>query len=369
MLAESMKAVVGQEQRSSRDAWAFYSSFCQHYPAFRPSVSLETYGCLLAVALSLISNRERCPEDVAQANKALQALVANANKDEYRLLLAPIAKEIQAPEWNRSVSALKALYLLLQGDRKLTAARRQYLDELKDSIVGSLVQNFSRSLATTLNTVMAAERAEVCTWNLQVFVLFYTKAELFTWKTHELAHIFIGFQPLIAAAAHWRDHFFSVSQLHQVWMLSYTLVLRIVRHHFASLVNGTPHIIQATNALLRLLVVASTDKDMHAHSFDASHCVEWSSNLARLYGYMKEHDAQLRKHVVYLMLTYLASVTRDNLSVGLQQKLRPGVFSLLDICSTYEKEQLYAALDSTGKSLLKSLDTNYKLTHRYGGKV
>ncbi|KAF1320383.1 hypothetical protein FI667_g12447, partial [Globisporangium splendens] len=373
VLTESMKAVVGQEQRSSRDAWAFYSSFCQHYPAFRPSVSLETYGCLLAVALSLVSNRERCPEDVAQANKALQALVANANKDEYRLLLATVAKEIQAPEWNRSVSALKALYLLLQGDRKLTASRRQHLDELKESIVGSLVQNFSRSLATTLasesDAAMASERAELCTWNLQVFVLFYTKAELFTWKTHELAHIFIGFQPLIATAAHWRDHFFSASQLHQVWMLSYTLVLRIVRHHFASLVNGTPHMIQATNALLRLLVVASTDEGMHARGFDASHCVEWSSNLARLYGYMKEHDAQLRKHVVYLMLTYLSSVTRDNLSVSLQQKLRPGVFSLLDICSTYEKEQLYAALDSTGKSLLKSLDTNYKLTHRYGGKV
>ncbi|KAF1320339.1 Nucleolar 27s pre-rrna processing, urb2/npa2, c-terminal, partial [Globisporangium splendens] len=370
VLTESMKAVVGQEQRSSRDAWAFYSSFCQHYPAFLPSVSLETYGCLLVVALSLVLNRERCPEDVAQANKAL---VANANKDEYRLLLATVAKEIQAPEWNRSVSALKALYLLLQGDRKLTASRRQHLDELKESIVGSLVQNFSRSLATTLasesDAAMASERAELCTWNLQVFVLFYTKAELFTWKTHELAHIFIGFQPLIATAAHWRDHFFSASQLHQVWMLSYTLVLRIVRHHFASLVNGTPHMIQATNALLRLLVVASTDEGMHARGFDASHCVEWSSNLVRLYGYMKEHDAQLRKHVVYLMLTYLSSVTRDNLSVSLQQKLRPGVFSLLDICSTYEKEQLYAALDSTGKSLLESLDMSYKLTHRYGDKV
>lgn len=377
VLAEAMKAVVRTEQSASpsRDAWLFYVNFCHHYPTFRPSVSLGTFGCLLAVALSLVSNRELPPVEAKQASKALQALVLNANKEEYRLLLSTVTKEIQAPEFNRPVSALKALYLLLQGERKLSAARRQHLNEHKDSIVGALIQNFSRSLAATRRETDASksERAELCTWNLQVFVLFFGKAELFTWKTHELAHIFIGFQPLLVATSHWHVQLFSANQIHQIWMLSYTLLLRIVRHHFASLVNGIPHIIQATNALLQLLVLASKQDTSSSSSpsgrIQTSHFVEWSSNLARLYGYMKEHDSQLRKHVVYLMLTYLLSVTRDNLSVGLQQKLRPGVFSLLDICSTYEKEQLYAALDSTGKSLLKSLDNNYKLTHRYAGKV
>lgn len=369
-LAKSMQVVVSDGDARTREAWLFYVNFCHHFVAFRPSVTVETYGCLLAVALSLVSKTGLSALEAKQAYKALQALVLNSNKDEYRLLLSTLSKEVCAPESPRAVSALKALCLLLQGERKLSAARREYLNQHKDAIVAALIQNFSRSLALLSgeSSKSKSEKAELCTWNLQVFVLFYGKAELFTWKTHELAHIFIGFQPLLVATSQWKtSSIFAADQVHQIWMLSYTLMLRIVRHHFASLVNGTPHIIQATNALLELLVVAS--KEGEASGFHATQFVEWSSNLARLYGYMKEHDSQLRKHVVYLMLTYLLGVTRDNLSVGLQQKLRPGVFSLLDICSTYEKEQLYAALDSTGKSLLKSLDTNYKLTHRYAGKV
>ncbi|KAG7401960.1 hypothetical protein PHYBOEH_008481 [Phytophthora boehmeriae] len=71
-----------------------------------------------------------------------------------------------------------------------------------------------------------------------------------------------------------------------------------------------------------------------------------------------------------LLATALSVVSAKDTIVSKQEmKLRPGVFALLDVCSPYEKEQLYAALDSTGKSLLKTLDTNYKLTHRYVGKV
>lgn len=364
-LALAMDAVVRDER--PQDAWQFYVTFCHHFGAFRPSIRLESFGCLLAVALALVTKPELSASERSDAHKALQALVAHANKDESRLLLATLTKEVKALEPMRAVSALKALCLLLQGDRKLSSARRELLEQHKDAIVAALIENFSRALAPVTTTSDAHERAELCTYTLQVFVLFFSKAELFSWKTHELAHVFIGFQPLLAATAHYSAKRFTRAQIHEIWMLSYTLLLRVVRHHFASLVNGTPHIIQATNALLELLVVASNDKD--ADSVAAAQCAEWSSNLARLYGYMKEHDAQLRKHVVYLMLSYLLSVTRDSLSVALQQKLRPGVYTLLDICSTYEKEQLYAALDSTGKSLLKSLDTSYKLTHRYVGKV
>ncbi|TYZ57310.1 hypothetical protein PybrP1_008024 [[Pythium] brassicae (nom. inval.)] len=369
-LANAMKVVVSDVRPA--EAWQFFTGFCQHFAAFRPSVTLETFGCLLAVALALVSKTGLTDAESAQAVAALQAIVANASKDEFRLLLATVSKEVSAPECGRAVSALKALSLVLQSDRKLSPARRESLSHHKDAIVGALVHNFNRSLASA-TAPDGAELAELCASNLQAFVLLFTKAELFAWKPHELAHIFVGFQPLLAVAAHWGRHSFSAPQVHRVWMLSYTLLLRIVRHHFASLVNGTPHLVQVANALLELLVVASNassgDGDDGDRDGRAAQFAEWGSNLARLYGYMKEHDAQLRKHVVYLMLSYLVGVTRDNLSVELQQKLRPGVFALLDICSLFEKEQLYAALDSTGKSLLKSLDTSYKLTHRYAGKV
>eukprot|EP00644_Phytophthora_capsici_P013924 jgi/Phyca11/535709/estExt2_fgenesh1_pg.C_PHYCAscaffold_400083 len=259
---------------SEKDAaWSFFATFCEEYQSFRAFVTpLETYGCLLAVSLSLVS-RNLSEANHEKAELALQSVVASANKDEFRLLLTTIMQELVAHEGQRKLGALRALCHLLGGERKLNASRRLLLNERKESIVTALLQNFA---------VQSLE---------------------------------------------------------------------------------SPDSSKTANALLQMLVEASTSSEY------SQFCSEWSSNLARLYGYMKEHDVQLRKHVVYLLMTFLVGVTRDKLAVRFQQKLRPGVFALLDVCSPYEKEQLFGALDSTGKTLLKTLDTNYKLTHRYVGKV
>lgn len=367
-LAVSMKVIVAQTSsfhdcEHNRSAWTFFKDFCEEYPSFRLFVTpLETYGCLLAASLSLVSNHSASALEQTDARHALNALVTNANQDEYRLLLATILKELVAGKSSRKISALRALCLLLGGDRKVHASRRQALNERKESVVQTLLHNFSDQ---SLRIGVTSAASELSVLNLKAFVQVFCKAELFTWKTHELQHVFTGFQPLIAAVSSWdvAKKAYSLEQLDELWTLSYTLLLRVIRNHFASLVNGIPHFVQAANALLRMIVLVSVNDK------NSRRCSEWSSNLARLYGYMKEHDVQLRKHVVYLLMTFLVGVTRDKLEVRYQQKLRPGVFALLDVCSPYEKEQLYAALDSTGKSLLKTLDTNYKLTHRYVGKV
>ncbi|KAF4028747.1 Urb2/Npa2 family [Phytophthora infestans] len=363
-LASSMKLAVAPSDSSAdiklqEAAWSFFASFCKEYASFRAFVTpLETYGCLLAVSLSLASSNQHGQK----TELALQTVIANANKDEFRLLLSTIVQELVAHEDKRKMGALRALCLLLSGDRKLNSSRRQLLNERKESIVEALLQNFA---VQSMQVDAVASSALLRVWNLKAFVLVFCKAELFTWKTHELQYVFTGFQPLMAAVSCWQagTNPYEPSELHELWTLSYTLLLRIVRNHFASLVNGIPHLVQAANALLQLLVLTS------ASSNYSKYCSEWSSNLARLYGYMKEHDVQLRKHVVYLLMAFLLGVTRDKLAVRYQQKLRPGVYALLDVCSPYEKEQLFGALDSTGKSLLKTLDTNYKLTHRYVGKV
>lgn len=362
-LGASMKLIMTTESSANQcaqAAWSFYSNLCETYPKCRPAVSLEGYGCMLAVALCL-TGREK--NHAFASEQPLQALVVNANKTEFSLLLSTVVKELRSSELFRVIPALRALALVLSADKKLSTARRQMLSDSKNVVIGLLINNLHRSSASESDK----RQNELCIANLHVFVLYFTKAELFTWKTHELTHALIGFQPLLNVTAQWDRHSasFTTSQLHQLWMLSYTLLLRIVRHHFASLVNGMPQLVQATNALLEMLVRASAG----CSASELPQFLEWSSNLSRLHGYFKEHGPQLRKHVVYLMMTYLLGVTRDQLAVSLQQKLRPGIFALMDICSLFEKEQLYAALDSTGKSLLKTLDTTYKLTHRYVGKV
>ncbi|KAG1693649.1 hypothetical protein DVH05_023052 [Phytophthora capsici] len=367
-LASSMNLVVAivdtEADMTLQDAaWSFFATFCEEYQSFRAFVTpLETYGCLLAVSLSLVS-RNLSEANHEKAELALQSVVASANKDEFRLLLTTIMQELVAHEGQRKLGALRALCHLLGGERKLNASRRLLLNERKESIVTALLQNFAVQSLESPDSSKSAVTLRV--WNLKAFVLVFCKAELFTWKTHELQHVFTGFQPLVAAVSCWRagNNVYNPQEMHEIWTLTYSLLLRITRNHFASLVNGIPHLVQAANALLQMLVEASTSSEY------SQFCSEWSSNLARLYGYMKEHDVQLRKHVVYLLMTFLVGVTRDKLAVRFQQKLRPGVFALLDVCSPYEKEQLFGALDSTGKTLLKTLDTNYKLTHRYVGKV
>ncbi|CAI5735404.1 unnamed protein product [Peronospora destructor] len=349
--------------------WSFFATCCEEYASFRSFVTpLQTYGCLLAVSLLLISRNTTLLLSQKKVElAALQAIVAHANKDEFRLLISTLVQELVAHEGPRKLGALRALYILLGGNRKLNASRRSLLNEHKELIVQALLQNFAAQALHigALSSGSFDHAVSLRVWNLKVFVLVFSKAELFTWKNHELQHVFTGFQTIISAVSCWQagSKTYKPQELHELWTLSYTLLLRIVRNHFGPLVNGISQLVQASNALLRMLVLTS------AHSEYSQFCSEWSSNLARLYGYMKEHDVELRKHAVYLLMAFLVSVTRDRLAVRFQQKLRPGVFALLDVCSPYEKEQLFGALDSTGKSLLKTLDTNYKLTHRYVGKV
>jgi hypothetical protein len=395
-LASSMKRIstlspLNSSSDTTAAAWAFFSTCCAEYSLVRLAMvdELKGFGYLLAAALSSLATwttKHQSGLDKAgnsefeKAATPLRNLVRTANKQEFRLLIATIRKEVAAPELHRKLSALVVLCDVVTGggdDKKLSAARRQCLSEFKEAFLAVLVQNIGELLLvlhTSTEQDTKGVAAEVSVWNVRLLMLWFCKPELFTWRGHELTQSFSAFEMLYAAASPLgpsQSQIFSLDQLHRVWTYSYALLLRIVRHHFASLVNCIPHLVQASNALLQVLVAVSSQTSAVKLELSAKWplLVEWSSNLARLFGYMKEHDAQLRKHVVYLMMPFLVAATRGKLPVVLQQKLRPGVFALLDMCSPYEKEQLYAALDSSGKSLLKTLDTSYKLTYRYAGKV
>ncbi|TMW68332.1 hypothetical protein Poli38472_005800 [Pythium oligandrum] len=362
-LAVAMQQLVGDAAADNTSpALRFFHAFCDVYHLLRPSVTLETYGCLLAVAMVQASRVENASDD---PSSSLMRLVAHANKDEFRLVVSTVLTELRAPSSKRVIPALQTLVCILETDKKLSTTRRQMLGEHKTPLIERLIALLSRSLYH--NDEDASSSTTLCVWTLRVFVLVYCKAELFTWRSSELLQVFAGFQPLSSLATDATRLPWSFQQIHQLWLLSYTLLLRIVRHHFLSLINALPQIIDALNALLRVLVSQSSSTTVDA--IRTACTLEWAANLARLYGYLKPQDAAVRKHVVYVLLAYLRGVTQGQLSLALQHKLRPGIFVLLEICSLYEKEQLFASLDATGKSLLKSLDASFKLTHRYAGKV
>ncbi|RLO00893.1 hypothetical protein DYB28_013672, partial [Aphanomyces astaci] len=149
----------------------------------------------------------------------------------------------------------------------------------------------------------------------------------------------------------------------QVWQQSYLLLLRLLRQYHTTLPQYLPHFVAGCNALLRALLYAAAKADSTDHNL--LHL--WASNLTRLYGYMLPHATSFRKHMVYMLSEFFYK--HDALPVDVQGTLRPGIYALFDICSKYEKEQLYGTLDGTGKVLLKAIDAHYKESHQYTGKV
>ncbi|KAI9277735.1 Urb2/Npa2 family-domain-containing protein [Umbelopsis sp. AD052] len=77
------------------------------------------------------------------------------------------------------------------------------------------------------------------------------------------------------------------------------------------------------------------------------------------------------KHSPYILAEYL-SVQADPISTislpALKSALRPGLFSLLDICGEHERDMLMAAIDTSQKMLLKTLYADWSKTHRYTGR-
>ncbi|KAF9130028.1 hypothetical protein BGW39_003552 [Mortierella sp. 14UC] len=77
------------------------------------------------------------------------------------------------------------------------------------------------------------------------------------------------------------------------------------------------------------------------------------------------------KHVPYLLMEYFAiqsSVTASIRQQPLRNALLPGLYSLMNLCSDYERELMMSGLDNTGKTLLKGLYADYLKYHKYTGR-
>ncbi|KAF9438463.1 hypothetical protein BGZ76_007717 [Entomortierella beljakovae] len=77
------------------------------------------------------------------------------------------------------------------------------------------------------------------------------------------------------------------------------------------------------------------------------------------------------KHAPYILMEYftiqcsiVASISQQNL----RSALLPGLYTLLSVCSDWEREMMMVGLDNTGKTLLKDLYADYLKYHKYTGR-
>ncbi|CAG8516689.1 14477_t:CDS:10 [Cetraspora pellucida] len=74
------------------------------------------------------------------------------------------------------------------------------------------------------------------------------------------------------------------------------------------------------------------------------------------------------KHVPCLIAEYLKVQTEGFLEPAIKESLRPGVYALLDLCDKRERDMIMVTLDYAGKSLLKTLWTEYNKDWKYVGR-
>ncbi|CAG8553412.1 19385_t:CDS:10, partial [Dentiscutata erythropus] len=74
------------------------------------------------------------------------------------------------------------------------------------------------------------------------------------------------------------------------------------------------------------------------------------------------------KHMPCLIAEYLKVQTEGFLEPTIKETLRPGVYSLLDLCDKHERDMIMVTLDQAGKSLFKTLWTEYNKDWKYVGR-
>ncbi|KAK9766894.1 hypothetical protein K7432_003683 [Basidiobolus ranarum] len=78
------------------------------------------------------------------------------------------------------------------------------------------------------------------------------------------------------------------------------------------------------------------------------------------------------KHAPYLIAEYLSIQTNPTASISklsVRNAIVPGLYALLDLCGEHERDMVMVTLDLTGKSLFKSLYSDYLQYHKYTGKA
>lgn len=93
-----------------------------------------------------------------------------------------------------------------------------------------------------------------------------------------------------------------------------------------------------------------------------------AQNLARLYEEIGRHQP-FKKYCIYLLADFIKLIQTSSLAQEVKNAIMPGAYTLMDACSSYEFQQLYTILDSTGKNIFRAIHSQYDKEHKFKGKT
>ncbi|CAE6168397.1 unnamed protein product [Arabidopsis arenosa] len=166
------------------------------------------------------------------------------------------------------------------------------------------------------------------------------------------------------------DKKFSVSLYAACCRLLYTAV----KHHKSETEGSIATLQESVSALLHSLETAGK-KLGNCVSWEVEEGIRCACFLRRIYEELRQQKEVFGQHCFKFLSTYIwVSSGNGPLKTGLEREvdeaLRPGVYALIDSCSPNDLQYLHTVFgEGPCRNSLATLQQDYKLNFKYGGKV
>ena len=139
------------------------------------------------------------------------------------------------------------------------------------------------------------------------------------------------------------------------------LFVTIFQRYTKNLYVCAPSVISHVHCMLRHTTYDSLHASKHSMTIRSQHVTQICELLVG-------HKDIYKKHVIGLVLVFIAGIEQGSLSLQCRDALTPAIYFLLDCMSTFEMQQLNAQMNSKARILFRNVHQNYEKLHTYKGQ-
>ena len=138
-----------------------------------------------------------------------------------------------------------------------------------------------------------------------------------------------------------------------------SILRSLLKHYTKKTYSIVQNFVVSLQILMCALLESKADKDSK---------VQIALCYLKVCEVLPNHKEVFKKHVIGLILTYSSYLGAGRIDIHMKKETSEIIFLLLDVCSEFEIKQLTCMMDSTDKSLFRSLFQTYQKQHKYHGQ-